>query len=227
MQPGAKGRERSQSILTRKPNLVEVLPEVRETKERERSPMEPDMAATRIQWWWRAAKRKEAVAEFSALGLSIDCVSATSFEQVADLLSQEKVLLTTARVLRICGLQEGDSGSVDEMAAVRSFLSAFLILGHPAQVLSNKEESRVQEQIGAALAQPIAKDEFANPQSQELVGKAKDLLIAFEQILSRLTPQNSFTPPLLCSNPSRRSTQRSTTHSSRGRREIPTRSSSS
>ena len=190
-----RGRERGHSSAARKPTLVEVLPEVRESKEREKSPLRPDTAALKIQAWWRSARRRHAVAEFTALGLSIDCVSATSFEKVADLLSEEKVLLTTARVLRICGLQEGDSGSVDEMAAVRSFLSAFLILGHPAQVLSNKEGKGSQEQVGAAMVHPIPKDDLANPQSQELVGKAKDLLIAFEQILSRLTSQNNYTPP--------------------------------
>ncbi len=189
-----RGRERGQSLVARKPVQVEVLPEVKEVKERESSPMRQDTAVSKIQWWWRAVKRRQAVAEFSELGLTIECVMETSFEQVADLLAQEKVLLITARVLRICGLREGESGSVDEMAAVRSFLSAYLILGHPAQVLSNKEREGEQEQVGAALAKPIPKDDLANPRSQALVGKAKDLLIAFEQILSRLTPQNDFTP---------------------------------
>lgn len=187
-------RGRGQSILTSR-KTVEVMPEVKELKERDSSPMRDDVAVTKIQWWWRAALRKRAVSEFLQLGLTIDGVRDTSFENVVELLGQEKVLLITARVLRICGLQEGNTGSVDEMAAVRTFLSAFLILGHPAQVLSNREGSGEQEQVGATLAQPMPKDDLANPQLQELVGKARDLLISFENTLSRLTSLNNYTPP--------------------------------
>ncbi|KAL0465121.1 T-complex protein 11 domain-containing protein [Neurospora intermedia] len=190
-----KCRERGQSLVTRKPTLVEVMPEVKEVKERESSPMRPEAAASRIQWWWRSMSRKRAVAEFSALGLTIDVVRETSFDTVTSLLSQENVLVATSRVLRICGLNEGAPGSVEEMTAVRSFLSAFLILGHPSQVLSNKEGTGEPEQVGSALAKPIPRDDLANPQLQELVGKAGDLLISFENILGRLTAFNNYTPP--------------------------------
>ena len=190
-----RGRERGQSLVTRKPALVEVMPEVKEMKERDSSPIRPDVAASKIQWWWRSHQRRRAVAEFCALGLSIDAVRGTSFDRVTELLSQENVLVITARVLRICGLNEGATGSVDEMAAVRSFLSAFLILGHPSQVLSNKEGKGEQEQVGSTLAKPIPRDDLANPQSQELVGKARDLLVSFENILGRLTLFNNYTPP--------------------------------
>lgn len=190
-----KCRERGQSLVTRKPTLVEVMPEVKEVKERESSPMRPEAAASRIQWWWKSMSRKRAVAEFSALGLTIDVVRETSFDTVTSLLSQENVLVATSRVLRICGLNEGAPGSVEEMTAVRSFLSAFLILGHPSQVLSNKEGTGEPEQVGSALAKPIPRDDLANPQLQELVGKAGDLLISFENILGRLTAFNNYTPP--------------------------------
>lgn len=190
-----KTRERGHSLSTRKSPSVEVMPEVQEVKECEPRPLTEDVAASRIQWCWKARKRKQAVAEFSALGLSLDAVRETSFDEVTVLLSQESVLVLTARILRICGLNEGEPGSVEEMAAVRSFLSAFLILGHPSQVLSNKEEKKVEEQDGSALGQPMPKDNMANPQSQELVGKAKDLLISFENILGRLTSFNNYTPP--------------------------------
>lgn len=192
-----RGRERGRSLETPKPSLVEVMPQVKEMKERDSSPMRPDSAAPKIQSWWRSLKRQQAVAEFNELGLSIDCVQAASFEQVTDLLSRDKVLLTTARVLRICGLNEGEVGSVDEMTSVRSFLSAFLILGHPSQVLSNKEGKGEEEQVGSLLSKPIPRDDLANPQSQELVGKARDLLVSFERILGRLTAFNNYTPPPL------------------------------
>ncbi|KAL2017418.1 hypothetical protein VTK56DRAFT_2220 [Thermocarpiscus australiensis] len=191
----ARVRARGLSVGTRKTTSVEIMPEVKELKEREPVPMAEDVAASKIQWCWRARRRRQAVAEFSALGLSLDAVRETSFDEVTMLLSQERVLVATARVLRICGLNEGGQGSVEEMAAVRAFLSAFLILGHPSQVLSNKEAKEEQEQVGSTLAQPIPRDGLANPQSQELVGKAKDLLISFENILARLTPFNNCTPP--------------------------------
>jgi hypothetical protein len=161
----------------------------------EETTMSEDVAASKVQWWWRSLLRRKAVHDFSQLGLNIDGVRETPFEKVVELLAQEKVLLVTARVLRICGLSEGDAGSVTEMAAVRTFLSAFLILGHPTQVLSNKDHKGEQEQVGSSQGQPIPRDDLANPQLQDLVAKARDLLISFENILSRLTSTNNYTPP--------------------------------
>lgn len=191
----AKGRERGHSLGTRRSAPGEPAPNPKEEKERDSKTLTEEVAASRIQWFWRAQKRRRTVAEFSALGLSLDAVRETSFDEVTVLLSQERVLVLTARVLRICGLNEGAPGSVEEMAAVRSFLSAFLILGHPSQVLSNKEETEEQGQAGSAVPHPIPRDSLANPQSQELVGKAKDLLVSFENILGRLTSFNNYTPP--------------------------------
>ncbi|KAL2170671.1 hypothetical protein VTG60DRAFT_4513 [Thermothelomyces hinnuleus] len=190
----AKGRERGQSLGTRKPPAADVVPGAQEAKRRARAPLTKEVAASKILWFWRASKRKQYVAEFSALGLSLDAVRETSFDEVTMLLSQERVLVLTSRILRICGLNEGDPGSVEEMAAVRSFLSAFLILGHPSQVLSNKD-TEMAEEAELGQAHPIPKDSLANPQSQELVSKARDLLVLFENVLGRLTAFNHYTPP--------------------------------
>ncbi|KAL1835161.1 hypothetical protein VTK73DRAFT_6132 [Phialemonium thermophilum] len=108
----------------------EVLPDVVETKEGDeeatatatsttsssssssssssRRPLTEPAAASKIQWWWRAALRRRAFAEFASLGLTIDGVRETSFEQVTEILSREEVLVATAKVLRICGLKEGE-----------------------------------------------------------------------------------------------------------------------
>ncbi|KAI1418012.1 T-complex protein 11-domain-containing protein [Hypoxylon sp. FL1857] len=193
----AARRSRGQSIMTKKSDAGS-LPEEEEHESSSMSDvvlMSEDVAASKIQWWWRGILRKKAVREFSELGLNIDSVRDTSFEQVTELLAQEKVLLLTARILHICGLQEGEPGSVDEMTAVRTFLSAFLILGHPTQVLSNKDHRGEQEQVGSSQGQPIPHDDLANPQLQDLVAKARDLLISFENILSRLTSMNNYTTP--------------------------------
>ncbi|RYP15110.1 hypothetical protein DL765_005933 [Monosporascus sp. GIB2] len=187
----AAKRSRGQSLTAKKPDL-DVLPVV---AEQERRVMTIDVAASKIQWWWRGLLRRTAVREFAELGLSIDSVRETSFEEVVELLAQNRVLSATGRVLRICGLKEGDVGSVNETAAVRTFLSAFLILGHPTQVLSSKDSNGEQEQVGSSQGQRIAPDDLANPQSQDLVAKARDLLICFETLLSRLALWNNYTPP--------------------------------
>ncbi|ETS77460.1 hypothetical protein PFICI_11334 [Pestalotiopsis fici W106-1] len=185
-------RSRGQSLTTKKPSIDSIL----EAKEQGTIAMSEETAASTIQWWWRTILRQRAVQEFSNLGLSIDGVRDTSFEKVVELLAEEKVLTTTARVLRICGLQEGAPDSVEEMAAIRTFLSAFVILGHPTQVLSNKDDKGEQEQVGSVQGQPIPRDDLANPQLQDLVGKARDVLITFENILSRLSSLNNWmTPP--------------------------------
>jgi len=189
----AARRARGQSLGNKKPSL-EVLPDV---KEQDAEPLSEEAAASRIQWCWRATRRHKVVQEFSKLGLSIDSVRDTSFEAVVDLLARQNVLMTTASVLRLCGLKEGEAGSVEDLAAVRTFLSAFMILGHPNQVLNNNDDSEQKKraQHNAARGQYMPKNDFANPQLQELVGKARDLLITFENTISRLTSANAYTPP--------------------------------
>ncbi|KAK6584082.1 hypothetical protein PZA11_003812 [Diplocarpon coronariae] len=175
-----RGRSLSQPHKSMSP-----LPSLRES-------ISEEEAASRIQQEWRMHRKAKSLRDFVDLGLTIDSVRETSFEDIVDLLAQERVLVSTAQILRICGLKEGETGSVDEMTAVRTFLSAFLILGHPAQVLSGKVDIQEQEQVGSL---PMRRDGLANPQLQELVAKARDLLISFENVLSRLNPANNHTPP--------------------------------
>lgn len=181
-------RSRGQSVMNRK--QIEVLPRVTEQEARKLSDEE---AASRVQGWWRGVRRKTTIQEFHNLGLTVDGIRDTSFETVIELLAQEKVLMTTARLLQICGLEEGDPKSVEEMAAVRTFLSAFLILGHPNQVLANKDDNGPGESSLAAHRLPSS--DLENPQLQDLIGKAKDLLVSFENILGRLTSANRYTMP--------------------------------
>lgn len=129
-----------------------------------------DVAATRIQAAWRARARKNIVDAWSQLGLSIDKVHDTSFEDITTLLGEEKVLTTTEKIMSLFKLlPEGDSAASG--TAIRTFLSAYLILGHPAHVLSRDGD-----------------------QEQDLITKAKDLIISFESALSKLTTYNYYTP---------------------------------
>ncbi|KJR81239.1 uncharacterized protein SPSK_00993 [Sporothrix schenckii 1099-18] len=231
-------RARGQSIpSTRK--TVEVMPQVAELKETaspasgesNSSPsrdtpapaLTPDEAAYKILHWWRRSHRRRAIAEFQQLGLAVDSVRNTSFDEVVQLLAQDKVLMTTGKILRLCGIQEGKTSSVKEIVVVRAFLSAFLILGHPTQVLSSKESQDAVtsgQSINYALNSAAARGntsssttstgtnsnaiangaspsepDVTNPQLQDVVRKAKDLLVCFETIVNRLTPANNYTPP--------------------------------
>lgn len=186
-------RTRRPSLVARKPVGVEVLPQV---KEHDKPPMDDDAAVARIQGWWRGRTKRQAIHDFNALGLSVDGIRDTSFDAVVELLALDKVLLITARLLRICGLQEGVPGSVEELAAVRTFLSAYLILGHPNQVLINKNDGGGDADGETVIvAHRLPSTDLANPQLQDLIRKAKDLLIAFESILVRLTAWNRYTMP--------------------------------
>ncbi|KAF2256371.1 hypothetical protein BU26DRAFT_20428 [Trematosphaeria pertusa] len=127
-------------------------------------------AAKRIQSAWRARTRKNIVEAWLELGLSIDRVHDTSFEEITMLLSEEKVLSATEKIMNLFELlPEGDQAA--RSTAVRTFLSAYLILGHPAHVLSRDGD-----------------------QEQDLIQKAKDLIISFEAALGKLSTFNYYTP---------------------------------
>lgn len=184
-------RSRGSSLGTKK--SADALPPVREVREPEPKPLAEDAAVCRLQAWWRATTKRKAVNEFSQLNLTIDVVRDMDYDRVTGLLSEHRVILMTAHVLAICGLRKGRPDSVDQMRAVKCFLSAFLILGHPDQVLSNTYDLGDQEP--GSSSQPLPRDDLAHPLVQDLVGKAKDLLITFDNILSRLTSHNNYTVP--------------------------------
>ncbi|KAG5954308.1 hypothetical protein E4U57_004597 [Claviceps arundinis] len=190
-------RARGQSLVMRRANDTNETNDGHAKQDVAKCSMSEDAAVACIQGWWRGCSRRRIIHEFNSLGLSVDGIRDTSFDTVVELLAQEKVLLIMARLLRICGLQEGQPGSVDEMAAVRTFLSAFLILGHPNQVLSNKNEGETTdpELAGTLSTHRLPSTDLDNPQLQDLVGKAKDLLVHFENILARLTASNRYTMP--------------------------------
>lgn len=129
-------------------------------------------AALKIQQAWRTTRRRRITKDFIDLGLSVEGAGNTSFEDVRAILSQETVIRCTARVLQLCGLQDAAGDSRGEGTLVRTFLSAYLILGHPAEVLSYNGE-----------------------QENDLVTKSKGLLTSFERLLPRITPSTNYTPP--------------------------------
>lgn len=123
-----------------------------------------DAAARKIQRVWKTHHAKAVMKEFGGLNLSVDRVREMSFEQVGALLSNRGVLDTMTKVLRLCGLQDMEGGAMGERGAVRTFLSTYLIVTHPAEVLSGDGE-----------------------QEQDLISKARELLVVFDQVTALLS----------------------------------------
>ncbi|KAI9370933.1 T-complex protein 11-domain-containing protein [Aspergillus egyptiacus] len=127
-------------------------------------PFTVEVAARKIQRLWRTHHATATMKEFLSLDIRTERIRDMTFEDVGALLSEDRVLGTTARVLRLCGLQDMESGTVGGRGAVRTFLSSYLIVTHPAAVLSGDGE-----------------------QEQDLISKARDLLSAFEQVTPLLS----------------------------------------
>ena len=122
-------------------------------------PKNHEQAAKIIQRAWRDRQLRSTIHEFLRLGLTVDAIQKSSFEEVGVLLGQDNVLSCTAKMLKLCGLKDmGDD--VTEKAAVRTFLSTFLILGHPSQVLSKEGE-----------------------QEQDLSNKAREVLVRLNRVI--------------------------------------------
>ena len=120
-------------------------------------PRNHEQAARIIQRAWQNRQRRLTIQEFLHLGLTVDAIQKTSFDDVGVLLNSESVLSCTTKMLKLSGLKDLGDDDAAEKAAVRTFLSTFLILGHPSQVLSKEGE-----------------------QEQDLVNKARDLLLHFD-----------------------------------------------
>ncbi|KAL4905692.1 hypothetical protein BDW74DRAFT_167441 [Aspergillus multicolor] len=135
-----------------------------EKKSMDMNRLSEDVAARKIQRVWRTYHARVTIGEFLSLNVTKERVRDMTFEDVGSLLSEERILSTTARVLRLCGLQDMESRSLGGRGAVRTFLSSYLIVTHPTEVLSGDGE-----------------------QEQDLISKARELLSAFEQVTALLS----------------------------------------
>ena len=131
-------------------------------------PRNKEEAARTIHRYWQNWQRRRTIQQFLQLGLTVEAVEKTSFEEVGALLAQENVLACTAKMMKLCGLSDVTEDDIAEKTAVRTFLSTFLILGHPDEVLSDEGE-----------------------QEQDLTDKAKELLQSFNQIIDK-APQPDY-----------------------------------
>ncbi|KAL9635536.1 MAG: hypothetical protein Q9164_003399 [Protoblastenia rupestris] len=117
-------------------------------------------AAKIIQSAWRQRRQRTSIQSFLQLGLTVEIVQKASFEEVGERLNHEEVLSCTTRLLRAFGLGNENDDAIQEKAAVRTFLSVFLILGHPAHVLSKEGE-----------------------QEKDLIAKAQELLVELNRLI--------------------------------------------
>ena len=136
-----------------------------------RKPENEDAAARIIQRAWKSHRRRKIVGDFLELNLDVTGVQNSTFDEVSALLAQERVLTTTSRLLRLCGLQDDQRPGANDSTDVRIFLSAFLILGHPKQVLSQ-----------------------GGDQEEDLINKAKILLMQFQRVIFKAPTAATFSP---------------------------------
>lgn len=133
---------------------------------------ERETAVKCLQRAWRTRRRKQIIDEFTKLRLSIDNVHATTFEEVRALLCDDGVLKTTAQLLDLFDIQPFGEESQDPQADTRTFLSAYLLLGHPTHVMNQDGD-----------------------QEQDVLQKAKNLIISFEAALAKTIASNRYMAP--------------------------------
>ncbi|KAK7897077.1 hypothetical protein LTR67_004965 [Exophiala xenobiotica] len=123
-------------------------------------------AAKVIQRAWRSYRSQKTTTDFAALELDLIHARALSFEDLTTLLSTDKTTAMTTRLLKHLGVLEDGQ---EDAAAVRIFLSAYLILAHPVQALSHGGNQ---------------------PHEQELMTKANALVGAFESHMKIKAPKS-------------------------------------
>ncbi|KAK5171513.1 uncharacterized protein LTR77_004658 [Saxophila tyrrhenica] len=126
-------------------------------------------AAKRLQRIVRLFLKEKVVKVFREMELHAKS-KRESFEDMTALVADTHTITATTAILMQLGLQDRN----DENAALnsRTFLSAYMITGHPVAVLNNKN--------GA--------------QEQDLMAKATELIENFEVIVGRLSRWNNFSP---------------------------------
>ncbi|EWC45872.1 hypothetical protein DRE_04879 [Drechslerella stenobrocha 248] len=127
-----------------------------------------DSAARRIQRTWLAHRNAVIVSDFTSRRFTIDTIKDMSFEAATSTIQDAEFVKATGNLLRLGGLLEDDE-TANITKACRTFLSAYLILGHPAEVLSNDGESE-----------------------KALITQSRDLLCGFESWISTANAYNGF-----------------------------------
>jgi hypothetical protein len=136
----------------------------------EATPLTEEVAARRIQNCWRNHRRITPLVDFLKLDLNSHRTKTTEFETMATIVADPIVVGVVTTFLTFFGLQDREDPNAT--LNTRTFLSALMIIGHPAEILQHRN--------GA--------------QEQDLIAKASDLMHLFEAAVARLAPWNNFTP---------------------------------
>lgn len=128
----------------------------------------PDQAAARIQRHWRLNRYAKLIRAYVQLDLRARS-TAESFEDMKLVVADAETISATTNILMHLRLQDNDDTAA---LNTRTFLSAYMITGHPVTVLNNKN--------GA--------------QEQDLIEKAADLITKLETCISRLARWNGYKP---------------------------------
>ncbi|KAJ5248683.1 T-complex 11 [Penicillium chermesinum] len=86
-----------------------------------------DAAARKIQRVWKTHHAKRVMQEFHGLNLSVERIRDMPFEEVGILVSNQDVLDTMTKVLRLCGLNDMEGGALGNEAPFAHFLEQDLI----------------------------------------------------------------------------------------------------
>ncbi|EPS35710.1 hypothetical protein H072_10827 [Dactylellina haptotyla CBS 200.50] len=128
-----------------------------------------DGAARRIQRNWLAHRNAVVVTDFANRGFTIGSIQTMPFEIATATIQDAELVKATGNLLQLGGILEESDKAINITKACRTFLSAYLILGHPAEVLSNDGENE-----------------------KTLITQSRDLLCAFESWISTANNYNGF-----------------------------------
>ncbi|KAF7186364.1 T-complex protein 11-like protein 2 [Pseudocercospora fuligena] len=131
--------------------------------------LDESAAAKRIQDAWRLHMRSKPVRAFRQCYVIADRFRNSTFEEMTAFVADTEVIDATTAILTHLGLQ--DENDVNAALNTRTFLSAYMIIGHPTSVLINK--------TGA--------------QESDLIAKATELVGQFESSVARLASWNNYT----------------------------------
>ncbi|KAK6334294.1 hypothetical protein TWF730_003508 [Orbilia blumenaviensis] len=126
-----------------------------------------DSAARRIQRSWMAHRNSEIVSSFVRQGITLETFGTMPFEMATAAIQNPELAKATGNILQLGGVLEDSDEASNLTKACRTFLSAYLILGHPAAVLSNDGENE-----------------------KALIVQSRDLLCAFESWILSTSANN-------------------------------------
>lgn len=97
-------------------------------------------AAIRIQRVWRRYRLVSAVKEFQDQHITVESVTSRPFEMVVGKFRAPATVRATARLLAVLGLVKSGLPQKELDSLVRTFLSAYMILGHTQEVLHSHDQ---------------------------------------------------------------------------------------